>query len=320
MGLLINGEWHDQWYDTETSGGRFEREASQFRHWVSAERGARFQAERDRYHLYVSLACPWSCRGLLVRNLKGLQDTLGLSVAHWHMGARGWTFDGGPGCTGDRLYGLETVADLYVKAKPDYSGRATLPVLWDREGETIVSNESADIMRMLNSQFDLWGDGSVDFYPEPLRADIDVLNRTIYERVNNGVYKAGFATNQEAYEEAYDALFATLTELDARLANQRYLAGSRITEADWRLFVTLVRFDPVYYGHFKCNQRALRQFPALWAYMLDLYQTRDVAETVNLYHIKHHYYTSHKTINPTGIVPKGPQLDLGAPHGRERLG
>lgn len=319
MGWLNKGEWDDRSHHTIDAVGRFEREPSQFRGWVSADRGAEFHAERNRYHLYLSLACPWSCRVLLLRNLKGLQDTIGLSVTHWLMGKRGWTFDPGPGCTGDQLYGLKTLAGLYVKTKPDYTGRVTVPVLWDRERETIVSNESADIMRMLNSQFDLWGDGNVDFYPEPLRADIDILNRTIYERVNNGVYKAGFAATQRAYEEAYDALFQTLEELDARLANQRYLVGSQITESDWRLFVTLVRFDAVYHGHFKCNDRELRAFPALWGYLLDLYQTPGVAETVDFHHIKCHYYQSHRAINPTGIVPKGPALDLSERHGRGQL-
>jgi len=325
MGLLIDGVWHDRWYDTAKTGGRFERQASSFRNWVTPDGAAGptgeggFAAAPGRYHLYVSLACPWAHRTLIFRRLKRLEDVVSVSVVHWHLGESGWEFRAGPGCTPDRVGGASCLHEIYTKAKPDYTGRVTVPVLWDKERETIVNNESAEIIRMFNGAFDRWGDASVDFCPAGLRAEIDEINARVYADVNNGVYRAGFATTQEAYEEAFDALFATLDALEYRLARRRYLTGGRPTEADWRLFTTLLRFDPVYVGHFKCNKRRLVDYPNLWAYTRELYQVPGVAETVNLHHIKHHYYGSHKTINPSGIVPKGPEIDYAAPHRRERL-
>ena len=322
MGLLIEGVWHDRGYDTKSSGGRFVRWDSAFRNWVTrdgspgptGERG--FAAERGRYHLYVSLACPWAHRTLIFRELKGLQDAIGVSVVHWHMGEHGWEFRTGPGATGDALYGARYLYEIYTRAKPDYSGRVTVPVLWDKETRTIVSNESSEIIRMLNASFDGVGATGPDLYPEPLRAQIDRINAKVYDKVNNGVYKAGFATTQEAYEEAVIELFETLDELESRLARQRYLAGAQVTEADWRLFTTLVRFDPVYVGHFKCNLKRLVDYPNLWGYARALYQMPGVAGTVSFEHIKRHYYESHRSINPTGIVPLGPKIDFTSPHGR----
>ena len=318
MGLLIDGVWRDKWYDTGDSG-KFKRQDSAFRDWVTADDSSGFPAEAGRYHLYVSLACPWAHRTLIFRKLKKLEDAISVSVVHWHMGEEGWSFETAPGATGDGLYGFRQLHQLYTKAKPDYTGRVTVPVLWDSQRETIVSNESAEIIRMLNSEFDAFGDARLDFYPEDLRAEIDAINQRVYDTVNNGVYKAGFATKQDAYEEAFDALFESLDWLEERLATRRYLCGDRLTEADWRLFTTLVRFDPVYHGHFKCNRQRLVEFPNLWAYTRDLYQTPGVAETVNLEHIKQHYYGSHATVNPTGIVPKGPEIDYTGRHGREAL-
>jgi glutathionyl-hydroquinone reductase len=325
MGSLVEGIWQDDWYDTSKTGGRFERSQSQWRDWVTAdgrpapgrERG--FPAEPGRYHLYVSLACPWAHRTLIVRRLKKLDDIIGVSVVHHFMGRHGWTFLEEDGATGDALYGLDHLHQLYTKADPSYSGRVTVPVLWDRKEETIVSNESAEIIRMLNSAFDAWGDAGLDLYPEPLRAEIDAINERVYDAINNGVYKAGFATTQSAYEDAFDTLFAALDDMEARLARRRYLAGDRITEADWRLFTTLVRFDPVYFGHFKCNLRRITDYPNLSNYLRELYQVSGVAGTVDFRHIKHHYYGSHETVNPTRIVPKGPEIDLQAPHDRGRL-
>jgi len=324
MGKLIDGVWHDVWYDTKKTGGRFVRRDSQFHNWVTADGSSGFAAEPNRYHLYVSLACPWAHRTLIFRRLKRLESVIGLSVVHWHMAENGWTFgtndQGGVDvCTGDRLGGRAYLHQVYTDAQADYTGRVTVPVLWDTRSHTIVNNESAEIIRMFNSAFDAWGDARRDFYPADLRAEIDALNATIYDRVNNGVYKAGFATSQAAYEEAFDQLFATLDELEARLARQRYLLGDRLTEADWRLFTTLLRFDAVYVGHFKCNRQRLVDYPNLWAYTRELYQMPGVVETVNFRHIKQHYYVSHRSINPSGIVPKGPALDFSAPHGRETL-
>ena len=325
MGLLIDGAWHDEWYDTKTSRGRFVRGESQFRNWVTPD-GAPgpsgdggFKAEPGRYHLYVSYACPWAHRTLIFRKLKRLEDVISVSVVHWHMADKGWEFREGPGCTPDTVNGAQYLHEVYTTALSDYSGRVTVPILWDKERGTIVSNESAEIIRMLNGAFDAWGDASVDFYPEALRPEIDAVNQPVYDHVNNGVYKAGFATSQEAYDEAFDVLFATLDDLEARLSHQRYLAGDRLTEADWRLFTTLLRFDPVYVGHFKCNRQRLADYANLSGYLRDLYQIQGVSETVNMNHIKHHYYGSHRSINPTGIVPKGPDFDLTAPHGREHL-
>ncbi len=322
MGRLVNGVWHDDWYDTKSTGGRFVRWDSSFRNWITPDGSpgptgeGGFAAEAGRYHLYVSLACPWAHRTLIFRKLKGLERLIDVSVVHWHMGEHGWEFRQGPGATGDRLYGSRYLHEIYTRAKPDYSGRVTVPVLWDKQRQTIVNHESAEIIRMFNSAFDEVGAEGPDFYPQALRAEIDKVNETVYQNVNNGVYKAGFATTQEAYEEAVTALFATLDDLEERLGRQRYLAGDRITEADWRLFTTLARFDPVYVGHFKCNIRRLSDYPNLWAYARELYQIPQVAETVSFEHIKRHYYGSHRTVNPSGIVPVGPALDWDLPHGR----
>lgn len=325
MGLLVDGVWRDKWYDTGNTGGRFVRADAQFRNWVtpdgspgpSGEGG--FAAEAGRYHLYVSLACPWAHRTLIFRRLKGLEDAISLSVVHWLMGEEGWTFDEGPGTVSDTVNGAKRLYEVYLTDDAAYSGRVTVPALWDKKRRRIVSNESSEIIRMFNSAFDAIGDASADFYPETLRAEIDRINATVYDTVNNGVYKCGFATSQEAYEEAFGALFSTLDELEARLGRQRYLVGDRITEADWRLFTTLVRFDPVYVGHFKCNLRRIADYPNLSNYLRDLYQVPGIAGTVEFTHIKRHYYESHKTINPTGIVPVGPALDPTAPHDRDRF-
>jgi glutathionyl-hydroquinone reductase len=322
MGVLVDGTWRDDWYDTTSTGGHFERPPTRFRNWITVDGSpgptgqGGFAAEAGRYHLYVSLACPWAHRTLIFRKLKKLSDVIGVSVVHPHMLAEGWEFsEEWP----DDLYGQRRLYDVYLKADPAYSGRVTVPVLWDRQRETIVSNESADIIRMLNSAFDAFGDASLDFYPEALRAEIDALNDHVYRTVNNGVYRAGFATSQTAYEDAFRALFNTLDELDARLDEQRFLLGDPLTEADWRLFTTLVRFDAVYVGHFKCNRRRIADYPNLSGYLRDLFQVPGVKETVNFEHIKQHYYFSHGQINPTRIVPLGPLLILDAPHDRDRF-
>jgi len=325
VGLLVNGVWQDRWYDTKTTGGRFVRNSAAFRNWVTPDGSpgpmgtGGFRAEPGRYHLYVSLACPWAHRTLIMRRLKGLEEMIGLSVVHWRMLEHGWTFEEGPGTIPDPIHGAQYLHQIYTAAEPSYTGRVTVPVLWDRASATIVSNESAEIIRMFNAAFDGIGAKPGDYYPQALRAEIDALNTRIYDNVNNGVYKAGFATTQHAYDEAVRPLFETLDWLDARLASQRYLCGDILTEADIRLFTTLVRFDPVYVGHFKCNLRRIADYPNLSGYLRDLYQTGGIAETVNLQHIKGHYYESHRNINPTGIVPLGPVMDLDAPHGRERL-
>ncbi|MBK4718055.1 glutathione S-transferase family protein [Azospirillum sp. YIM DDC1] len=315
MGLLIDGRWHDQWYDTKNSGGAFVRPETQFRNWVRADGSTPFQPEAGRYHLFVSLACPWAHRTLILRKLKGLEDAIGVTVVDPLMREEGWTFP-----EPDPITGSTRLHEVYTKADPTYSGRVTVPVLWDKTTGTIVSNESAEIVRMLNREFDAFGDASLDYYPAELAEEIDRLNAFVYDRVNNGVYKAGFATSQEKYEQAFDALFAALDELDERLAGRRYLLGNRQTEADWRLFTTLVRFDAVYVGHFKCNLRRIADYPNLSGYLRDLYQVPGVAETVDFHHIKRHYYASHTMINPTGVVPKGPALDLDSPHGRDSVG
>jgi len=325
MGLLVDGKWQDSWYSTAETGGKFVRSESQFRNWVTRDGSAGpsgeagFEAEPGRYHLYVSYACPWAHRTLIFRALKRLENVISVSVVHHFMGANGWTFLTEDGATGDTLYRSDFLYQIYTRADPNYSGRVTVPVLWDRKRETIVSNESSEIIRMLNSAFDAWGDASLDFYPERLRREIDRINALIYPAVNNGVYRAGFATTQAAYEEAFRELFAALDTMEERLGRQRYLVGDRITEADWRLFTTLVRFDPVYFGHFKCNLRRIADYPNLSNYLLDLYQVPGVAGTVNMRHIKAHYYGSHTTINPTRIVPLGPELDYSAPHDRDRF-
>lgn len=314
MGLLVEGQWRDQWYDTKASGGSFKRESAQFRNWVTADgspgpSGAGgFKAEADRYHLYVALACPWANRTLIFRNLKDLQPLIGVSVVHPDMLDQGWTFERLGPAKGDDLFGHAYMHQIYTQAIADYSGRVTVPVLWDKQRKTIVSNESADIIRMFNSAFNHLTDNLQDFYPEALRTQIDEINEVVYHKVNNGVYKAGFATTQEAYEGAFNELFACLDDLENRLADQPYLVGGRITEADWRLFTTLVRFDAVYVGHFKCNLKRIADYPNLSNYLRKLYHYPGVKETINFEHIKRHYYASHKTINPTGVIPKGPEL------------
>lgn len=325
MGLLIDGEWHTQWYDTKSTDGRFVRTDAKFRNWITADGEAGpsgeggFKAEPDRYHLYVSLACPWAHRALIMRRLKKLEKLIPVSVVSHFMGEDGWTFDKRTGSTGDGLYNLAFLRDLYRRADPTFTGRVTVPVLWDKKRETIVSNESSEIIRMFNTAFNgLTGDDA-DFYPAELRAEIDAVNERVYATVNNGVYRAGFATTQEAYEEAVADVFSTLDALEDRLSRQRYLAGDCITEADWRLFTTLVRFDPVYVGHFKCNLRRIADYPNLSNYLRDLYQQPGVAGTVDLHHIKQHYYGSHESINPTRIVPAGPVIDYAAPHDRGRF-
>ena len=306
--------------------GEYLRKPSGFRHWVtgdgrpgpSGEGG--FPAEPGRYHLYVSYACPWAHRTLIVRKLKGLEAAIPISVVHPLMPPESWVFGDYPGSTPDRVHGFRALHQLYAHSAPGFDGLATVPVLYDTRRQVIVNNESSEIIRMLNGAFDAWGRRDLDLYPEPLRPEIDAVNALVYENVNNGVYRAGFATAQAAYESAYDRLFETLDILEERLSRRRYLAGERMTEADWLLFTTLIRFDAVYYGHFKCNRRRLVDYPNLWAYARELYQVPGVSATVRLDHIKLHYYGSHRVVNPTGIVPKGPELDFDAPHGRGAMG
>jgi len=327
MGLLIDGKWHDQWYDTDKTGGKFEREAARFRNWVTADGSAGpageggFKAESGRYHLYVSMACPWAHRTLIFRKLKGLEEHISVSVVHPDMVENGWEFRPDSEQHRDHLHGFQFMHQVYTRAAPDYSGRVTVPALWDKQRETIVSNESAEIIRMFNSAFNGL-DGvreDLDFYPDALKGEIDEVNERIYDTVNNGVYKAGFATAQDKYEQAYEALFESLDWLEERLSRQRYLVGGQLTEADWRLFTTLIRFDAVYFSHFKCNRQRIGDFPALSAYLRDLYQVPGVSGTVDIAQIKRHYYVSQRTVNPTQIVPVGPELDFSAPHGRESL-
>ncbi|MGP5193616.1 glutathione S-transferase family protein [Psychrobacter celer] len=324
MGLLVEGKWQDQWYDTKSSGGRFQREDAGFRNWVTADGSAGpsgvggFKAEPNRYHLYVSLACPWAHRTTIYRKLKGLEDMVSLSVVHPFMGDNGWTFAAGEGVIADPLHDADYAYEIYVAAKPDYTGRVTVPILWDKKTNTIVSNESSEIIRMFNTAFDEVGARAGNFLPAEKLAEIDEINDRVYTAVNNGVYKAGFATTQAAYEETVTALFEALDMLEARLSQQRYMVGQTITEADWRLFTTLVRFDSVYFGHFKCNIRRIVDYPNLWGYLRELYQVPGVAETVNMTHIKQHYYGSHANINPTRIVPVGPAIDFHSPHQRDK--
>jgi putative glutathione S-transferase len=323
MGLLVKGQWVDQWYDTESTDGRFARSESQFRNWVTADGSAGpggkggFKAEAGRYHLYVSLACPWAHRTLIFRKLKGLESMISVSVVNPLMLEHGWSFEAGEGVIADPIFQANYMHQIYTAADPQYTGRVTIPVLWDKQQNLFVSNESSEIIRMLNSAFDGIGAKPGDYYPEALRTEIDKLNAQIYDNVNNGVYKAGFATTQEAYEQAVWPLFETLDELEQRLSKQRYLLGKQITEVDWRLFTTLIRFDAVYHGHFKCNLKQIEDYPHLADYVRELYQWPGVAGTVNMQHIKEHYYRSHATINPTGIVPAGPVLNLNGPHKRE---
>lgn len=326
MGLLQDGIWVDRWYDTKSTKGRFERKASSFRNWITPDGSpgptgsGGFAAEPGRYHLYISYACPWAHRTLIFRALKGLEKMISVSVVNWFMGENGWTFQDGPGVVKDPVKGSEYLHQVYTAAQSDYSGRVTVPVLWDKKTGTIVSNESSEIIRMLNTAFDGVGALAGDYYPEALRSEIDALNDRIYETVNNGVYRCGFATTQAAYDEAVGPLFETLDFLDHRLGTRRYLTGGTITEADWRLFTTLVRFDPVYVGHFKCNIRRIEDYANLSGYLRDLYQHPGVADTVRMDHIKSHYYGSHESINPSRIVPQGPVMDLSTPHDRDRLG
>ena len=326
MGLLQDGKWVDQWYDTKSTGGRFERKAAQFRNWITKDGTAGptgaggFNAEPGRYHLYVSLACPWAHRTMIFRALKGLENMISVSVVHWYMAESGWTFDAAEGVVPDTVNDAQLLHQIYTKANSDFSGRVTVPVLWDKKNKTIVSNESSEIIRMFNSEFDKIGATVADYYPEGLRQEIDAFNDRIYSTLNNGVYRCGFATTQEVYEEVLIPLFDTLDWLEDTLSLKRYLTGTRITEADWRLFTTLIRFDPVYVGHFKCNIRRIIDYPNLWNYLLDLYQQPGIADTVNMEHIKNHYYASHETINPSRIVPKGPKFNYNETHNREKIG
>ncbi|MDV4146206.1 glutathione S-transferase family protein [Shimia sp. FJ5] len=327
MGLLVDGQWTDKWYDTKATNGKFVRSESQFRNWITAD-GAPgpsgeggFKAESGRYHLYVSYACPWAHRTLIFRALKDLTDHISISVVHPDMLGEGWTFQTDAyGATGDTLLGKTFAREIYTEADPVYSGRVTVPILWDKTRKTIVSNESAEIIRMLNSAFDDLTGNREDYWPEPLRDEIEVVNARIYDTVNNGVYKSGFATTQAAYEEAVYPLFETLDWLEERLSKSRYLIGNRLTEADWRLFTTLIRFDPVYHLHFKCNRRRLIDYPNLWAYTRELFQHPGVADTVNMDHIVRHYHYSHDTINPNRILPINPEINYWEAHGREKMG
>ena len=317
MGMLVDGKWTDQWYDTRSSGGKFVRKAAAFRDFVTADGSSGYRAESGRYHLYVSYACPWAHRTLIYRKIKSLEDHITVSVVNPLMLADGWAFDTGEDVVPDPINHFEKLHQVYTAAMPDYTGRVTVPILWDRETSTIVNNESSEIIRMLDREFDDVGATGPIFCPPHLREEIDEINSFVYTRVNNGVYKAGFATTQAAYEEAVVQLFDALDSLEARLDSQRFLVGDTPTEADWRLFTTLIRFDPVYVGHFKCNIRRVVDYPNLWAYTRDLYQAPGVSDTVRMDHIKDHYYRSHQTINPSGVVPAGPIVDLSEPHGRD---
>ncbi|MCY4237648.1 MAG: glutathione S-transferase family protein [Rhodospirillaceae bacterium] len=327
MGFLLDGVWHDDGATTKTEGGKFVRKDSGFRNWVTVDGRAGpsgkggFKAEAGRYLLYVSWACPWAHRTLIFRKLKGLERHVGLCAVHWRMHEDGWAFYDGDGVIPDPVNNAAFMREIYTAAMPNYSGRVTVPVLWDKQLNTIVSNESSEIIRMFNSTFDgLDGvDAAIDFYPEALRSEVDIVNERVYRAVNNGVYKAGFASTQDAYDEAVVDLFEAFDWLEARLASQRYLVGEHITEADWRLWVTLIRFDPVYHGHFKCNIRQIIDYPNLWNFTKELYQWPGVAETTNHVHIKSHYYGSHRTVNPTLIIPIGPDIDFDEPHDRRRL-
>jgi putative glutathione S-transferase len=318
MGLLQKGQWVDQWYDTKNSDGEFRRQDSRFRSWLTPDGKAGpngapgFKAEKGRYHLYVSLACPWAHRTLIFRQLKQLQDYIDVTVVEPLMLKNGWEMS-------DPLYDLDFLYQLYLKADASYEGRVTVPVLWDKQTQTIVSNESSEIIRMFNTAFNQLTDNTADYYPEALHETIHTLNERIYDTINNGVYRAGFATTQAAYEDAFHALFDSLDWVEGLLTQRRYLAGDQLTEADWRLFTTLIRFDAVYFGHFKTNRQLLADYPAISGYVRELYQVPRVAETVSFAHIKTHYYASHRTINPAGIIPVGPEQDFTAVHGREGL-
>jgi glutathionyl-hydroquinone reductase len=326
MGVLVEGVWRDEQHGERAPTGRFLRPATRFRNWITEDGRPGptgtdgFAAARGRYHLYVALACPWAHRTMIMRMLKGLEDLISMSVVEPLYGPHGWRFGDSPGTIADRVNGASELAEIYLRADPRYSGRVSVPVLWDKERRTIVNNESAEIIRMFNGAFGRFTNVRTDYYPPALREEIDRVNALVYDNVNNGVYRAGFATSQEAYEEAFRALFAVLHEVEQRLGRQRYLVGRNITEADWRLFTTLVRFDAVYYSHFKCNLRRIIDYPNLSNYLRDLYQQEGVAATVNMDHIKRHYYGSQRHVNPTGIVPLGPQLNFLAPHDRGRFG
>jgi putative glutathione S-transferase len=327
MSLVKDGKLEGDWLETEQKDGEFVRLDSVFRNWVTADGAAGpsgrggFVAEKDRYHLYVSYACPWAHRTLIFRALKKLHDVISVSVVHPDMGPESWKFDDRyPGATADDINACQYMHEVYTLANPKYSGIVTVPVLWDKKQQTIVNNESSEIIRMLNSAFNDLTDVQTDYYPAALRAEIDAVNQEVYDNLNNGVYRCGFASTQKAYERAYDRLFATMDNLEQRLSRQRYLAGDVITEADWRLLPTLLRFDPVYYSHFKCNKKRVIDYPNLSNYMRELYQQPGIAETFNLDHVKRHYYWSHESINPTRIVPKGPELNYDAPHDRDRFG
>ena len=326
MGVLVEGVWRDEQHGERAPTGRFLRPPTRFRNWITEDGRPGptgtdgFAAARGRYHLYVALACPWAHRTVIMRRLKGLEDVVSMSVVEPLYGPHGWRFGTSPGTVPDSVNGASELAEIYLRADPRYSGRVSVPVLWDKERSTIVNNESSEIIRMFNGAFGRFTNVRTDYYPAPLREEIDRVNALVYENINNGVYRAGFATTQEAYEEAFRALFAALDEIEQRLSRQRYLAGREITEADWRLFTTLVRFDAVYYGHFKCNLRRIVDYPNLSNYLRDLYQQPGIAGTVNMDHIKRHYYGSHRNVNPTGIVPLGPQIDFLAPHDRGRFG
>ena len=326
MGLLVDGEWRDEWYDTEASGGEFVRTTAAFRSWVTPDGSAGpsgeagFRAQAGRYRLYVSYACPWAHRVLMVRALEGLEELVPLSVVHYAMGSEGWTFEPAEGVIADPVLGADRLHQIYTAAIADFTGRVTVPVLFDTERETIVSNESSEILRMFDTAFDAIGARGLDLYPEELRGAIDATNALVYEAINNGVYKAGFATRQDVYERHVERLFDVLDTLEERLAGQRWLCGERFTEADVRLFPTLLRFDPVYHGHFKCNRRRLQDYPNLSGYVRDVYQLPGVPETIRMEHVVRHYYGSHETINPTRVVPVYRGEDLSLPHGRAALG
>jgi putative glutathione S-transferase len=315
-GMFVAGEWKTerQW---KRENGRFKRSTTTFRDWITADGSGGFPAEEGRYHLYIAWACPWAHRTAILRKLKGLESEISMSVVGHFMGDDGWAFEDEPGVIPDTVNDAHYLREIYVKADPEYTGRVSTPVLWDKETETIVNNESREIVRMFDTQFGVLTEGSPDFYPEELRDEIDRTIDEIYEPINNGVYRSGFATTQDAYEEAVTELFDALEHWEGVLGERRYLCGDRITEADWCMFPTLVRFDPVYHGHFKCNLRRIVDYPNLWGYLKELYQYPNVAETVNFDHIKKHYYRSHESINPTRIVPLGPVLDLSEPHGRQ---
>jgi putative glutathione S-transferase len=316
MGYLSKGEWREGWYDTSKTAGEFIRADSQFRDAITANGASNHPAEAGRYHLYVSLACPWAHRTIIYRKLKQLESVISMSVVDPVVTEGGWAFRDG---FTDTVNGFAFLREAYLRTQPDYSGRVTVPVLWDKQTRRIVNNESAEIIRMLNSEFNAFTPVKTDFYPAALRQEIDDINAFVYERINNGVYKAGFAGSQRVYESAVTRLFAAIDEIEIRLGQSRYLVGDALTEADWRLFTTLIRFDAVYVTHFKCNLRYIEDYPNLSNYLRDLYQVPGIAETVDFDHIKRHYFMSHRHLNPSGLVPKGPLLDFSTAHNRERL-